>query len=292
VNRLAGTYTAVPAPGTTISAGHELYRVDDRPVVLMAGAVPAWRPFTLGMSDGPDVGELEANLIALGDASGLLSSPSDHFGVATADAVERWQHALGQTVDGQVALGQVVFEPTPVLVGAQNVAPGQPASPGELPFQVTTTVRTVTVPLNPNLPTVSVGEAVAIVLPTNATTPGAISALGPAPPSGGGSTQAGGSSPPSGVTAIATVTPSDPAATGSGSGVAVQVTLTTQRADHVLAVPVAALLALAGGGYGVEVVDPSGAHRLVGVTTGLFAGTRVAISGSGIHAGTRVVIAQ
>jgi len=60
----------------------------------------------------------------------------------------------------------------------------------------------------------------------------------------------------------------------------------------VLAVPVTALLALAGGGYGVEVVTGSGADRLVGVQAGLFAGGQVAISGPGISAGTRVVVAQ
>ena len=60
----------------------------------------------------------------------------------------------------------------------------------------------------------------------------------------------------------------------------------------VLAVPVSALLALAGGGYGVEVVAPSGAHHLVGVTTGLFAGGQVQVSGAGITAGTKVVVAQ
>ena len=60
----------------------------------------------------------------------------------------------------------------------------------------------------------------------------------------------------------------------------------------VLAVPVSALLALAGGGYGLEVVEPSGAHRLVGVHTGVFAGSQVQVSGPQIAAGTIVVVAQ
>jgi len=57
-------------------------------------------------------------------------------------------------------------------------------------------------------------------------------------------------------------------------------------------VPVSALLALQGGGYGLEVVRPDGAHRLVGVRTGIFAGSMVQVSGAGITAGTRVVVAQ
>ena len=89
-----------------------------------------------------------------------------------------------------------------------------------------------------------------------------------------------------------TVRPVRPGATGSGEGVPVQVSIPSQAVRDVLAVPVPALLALAGGGYGVEVVARTGAHRLVGVRTGLYAGGEVAVSGPGIVAGTRVVVAQ
>jgi hypothetical protein len=88
------------------------------------------------------------------------------------------------------------------------------------------------------------------------------------------------------------VAPTDPAATGSANGEAVQVALTVQSVRHVLAVPIAALVALAGGGYGLEVVGPAGRHRLVGVHTGVFAGGDVQVSGAGLTPGTRVVVAQ
>jgi len=55
----------------------------------------------------------------------------------------------------------------------------------------------------------------------------------------------------------------------------------------VLTVPVAALLALAEGGYGLEVVD-GGRSSITAVETGLFADGRVEVSGSGIAAGTTV----
>ena len=93
VNRFAGTYTELPPPGTPIAFGQVLYRVDNAPVVLMEGATPAWRPFSTGMTDGPDVTELQAGLVALGDTSGLFSHPSGDFDSATVDAVERWQRA-------------------------------------------------------------------------------------------------------------------------------------------------------------------------------------------------------
>lgn len=69
----------------------------------------------------------------------------------------------------------------------------------------------------------------------------------------------------------------------------VNVNITTQRADHVLAAPVNALLALQDGGFGVDVVTGNSSH-LVGVTTGLYSNTLVQISGSGITAGTRVEV--
>ncbi|HLX88955.1 MAG TPA: hypothetical protein VKR22_10940, partial [Acidimicrobiales bacterium] len=74
INRMTGTYTALPDPGTAVQPGGTLYRVDDFPVVLMSGSTPAWRPFAAGMSDGPDVRELQQNLLTLGYAHGLFGA--------------------------------------------------------------------------------------------------------------------------------------------------------------------------------------------------------------------------
>ena len=271
INMVTGIYTWLPRPGALVRAGGVLYRVDDTPVTLLAGPVPAWRPFGIGMTDGPDVRQLQAGLIAGHFADGLFTTPTGHYDLATADAVERWQAARGLTVTGTIPLGQLIFLPTAILAGAMNVAAGEAAAPGQRPYQVTTSQRTVTVPLNPTLPPTTVGESVSVVLPSQATVPGKITAV---------SSRSG----------QLTVMPSG--ATGTGVNVQVQVSLAVQYARDVLAVPVSALLALAGGGYGLEVVTPSGAHRLVGVSAGLFASGQVQVSGPGITAGTRVVVAQ
>jgi hypothetical protein len=289
VNRVAGTYTVLPTVGTRIGAGQDLYRVDNLPVVFMTGTLPAWRPFAAGMADGPDVEQLEANLIALGDANGLFSAASDHLGAAAVEAVKRWQSANGYTATGGIPLGVVAFFPSAVLVGAPNVALGQAAAPGDMPYAVSTSNRVVSVPLTPNDPTVGVGQAVSIVLPSNVSTPGKVTAVGPAPSANGGQGSSGSTSQAS---TVVTVTPDDPSATGTGSAVGVQVSLTVQSVRNVLAVPVSALLALAGGGYGVEVVPDSGPHRLVGVSTGVFAGGQVQVTGTAVAAGTKVVVAQ
>ncbi len=100
------------------------------------------------------------------------------------------------------------------------------------------------------------------------------------------SSGSGSSSTPT-VTVTITLDATPPGATLDQAPV--NVNITTQRADNVLAVPVNALLALQGGGYGVEVVS-GGVDRLVGVTTGLYSNTLVQISGAGISAGTLVEV--
>lgn len=298
VNRRAGTYTSLLSPGSVVEAGQALYRVDNEPVVLMSGSVPAWRPFAPGMTDGPDVQELETNLIALGDARGLLSVASSHYDAAASAAVSRWQTAEGLAATGSIDLGDVVFAGVAVRIASVSVSPGRVASPGDLPYVLTTTSRTVSVPLTPDDPAVSPGQAVSVILPSGSSVPGHVTAVGPPPPasSGGSSTSGSGSSSSGGsgssATTVLTVVPDDPAATGTDDDVSVQVSLVIQSVHHVMAVPVAALLALAGGGYGVEVVEPSRRHTLVGVNTGVFAGGDVQVSGNGLHAGDRVVVAQ
>jgi hypothetical protein len=298
VNQMTGTYTGLLAPGSIVRPGQVLFRVDDEPVVLMNGVVPAWRAFAPGMTDGPDVEELESDLIALGDADGLLSAPSAHYGSAAVAAVERWQAALGDPATGVVPLGAIALLPAAVRIDSTTVSPGQPANPGDTPYDVTTTTRAVSVPLTPSDPAVAIGQTVSIILPSEATTPGVVSAEGPPAPGTAGSSSSSSSSSQSSSSSstssstVLTVTPDHPAATGTADGEAVQVSLTVQSVQHVLAVPVSALLALAGGGYGLEVVPPSGRHHLVGVHTGVFAGGEVEVSGASLAPGTRVVVAQ
>ena len=308
INAMTGTYTWLPAPGRTIKPGHALYRVDDQPVFLMAGRLPAWRSFELGMASGPDIAQLTSALISEHFATGLLTTPSDAFTSATAVAVDRWQAAHGLMQTGQIPLGQIVFLPGAIVVGGWQVVTGGSAQPGQEPYHVTTDRRVVIVPVTPDMPVVHAGQHVGIILPSQAATPGRVTSIGPlaaaanasASANGNGSGANGGAGAgggtatgaAQGATSFLFVRPVHPAATGTGDGVAVQVSLAVQVARGVLSAPVNALLALAGGGYGVEVVLPSGAHRLVGVHTGIFASGLVQVSGSGLTAGTKVVVAQ
>ena len=125
-NQMTGTaYTALPPPGQVVRRGHRLYEVDGSPVILLYGARPEWRDLYLGVTPGPDVAQLDANLIALGYATPATLAVSDTFTAATSFAVQQWQAALGLTVTGVVPAGQAVYAPGPLRVASLDVTPGR-----------------------------------------------------------------------------------------------------------------------------------------------------------------------
>jgi hypothetical protein len=135
---------------------------------------------------------------------------------------------------------------------------------------------------------VKVGDRVMVTLPGNSTTPGVVASVGRvatfAP-----SAQGGGASGP---TIEVTVRLLHAAAAGTLDQAPVDVSITGASVRNVLAVPVNALLALAGGGYAIEEVGADAGHRLIGVRAGLFDDAQglVEVSGSGLVAGQRVVV--
>ncbi len=308
INQASGIYTDLPTAGRAISQGQALYRVNDRPVILLHGTTPAYRSLSSGTA-GADVTELNADLVALGYAtSAQLSPTSNSFGSATTTAVEKLQAALGETQTGTLTLGQVVFEPARLRVTTLSVQFGGWAQPGQVVMQATSTIRQVQVALDASQQTdVAVGDKVAITLPDNRTTPGVITSVGTVatcpPSSGSGPTP---SSNPQGTdncssvgpgsnstpTVAVAVTPSDPAVTGTWDQAPVEVGITTASVLDALAVPVTALLAQTAGGYSVEMVGPGGTSRLVAVSLGLFDDSAglVQVSGSGLAAGQKVVV--
>ena len=68
-NRLSGTITWLPHVGRVIHAGQTLFKVDERPVILMRGSTPAYR--ALGSSDpaGSDIEQLNRNLSSSGSTT-------------------------------------------------------------------------------------------------------------------------------------------------------------------------------------------------------------------------------
>jgi peptidoglycan hydrolase-like protein with peptidoglycan-binding domain len=284
VNQARGTVTALPALGQVVSEGQVLYRVNGSPVVLLYGQVPAYRSLSQGMS-GPDVAELNSALVALGYASSAqLRHGLGYFGPVTAAALDRLQSWLGVPQDGVLALGQAVFVPAKIQVTALGTGTvlGGTASPGAVVLSASSTTRVVTIDLDADQQTdISVGDQVTITLPDNQNTPGVVSSVGTVASDQDGT-----------ATITVEVTPEDPAVFGTLDQAPVEVAITTASVPSALAVPVDALLALAGGGYAVEVIGATGIHHLVAVSVGLFddAAGLVQVTGADLAVGQRVVV--
>jgi peptidoglycan hydrolase-like protein with peptidoglycan-binding domain len=289
VNQLSGTVTAVPAVGTVLRTGQVAYEVDGAPVVLLAGARPAWRSFEPGMSDGPDVAQLKQNLRRLGFDPDHAMTVDRHFTENTSLAIERFQAAHQLPVTGTLELGRVAFAPYPAFrVTVVQAVPGADAQPGAPLLAGTSTEHVVTVALDPSMQRqVHVGDAVTVTVAGTAVgMAGVVSAVsGVATPGGQGSN---GQAAP---TVAVTVRLRDGAAAGGVDQAPVQVAITDQRHAGVLAVPVTALLARSGGGYSITVAN-GGTTRDLPVAVGLFDDTTqlVEVGGPGLAAGENVVV--
>jgi multidrug efflux system membrane fusion protein len=277
-SRAQGTVTWLPGAGAEIGRGQPLYRVDDVATVLLYGAVPAYRPLGPGDS-GVDVRQLEQNLADLGQTGFTVD---DEYTDATAAAVERWQESAELPVTGRVPLGQVVFAAGAVRIDSVSADPGDPASPGQPLLSYTGTAKVVTVELPAeDQRLVPDGAQVEVTLPDGQPTPGKVAEVAAVVVPGEGP----GAEPETRLEVVIAI--SDQQVLASLSRAAVDVTFTESERADVLAVPVAALVALAEGGFGLQVVD-DGQVRYVPVTPGLFAGGMVEISGGGVAEGAVV----
>lgn len=102
-----GVITAVVAASGLLEPGSVLLRINERPVVLVPGSVPAFRALRLGTS-GRDVTALQRHLAGLGYK---VDSSLRRYSKVTAAAVRSWQRFLGMPPTGVVELGDVVFLP-------------------------------------------------------------------------------------------------------------------------------------------------------------------------------------
>jgi peptidoglycan hydrolase-like protein with peptidoglycan-binding domain len=300
VSQSAGTLTRMAPEGSTVTRGEALFEVDGRRVPLLYGRKPAWRPFTSGMSDGEDVRQLEENLRALGyDPDGDIEVDTD-YDWATQNAVSRMQEGLALPEDGALAASEVVFLPGARRVGSHLAPLGSQLQPGAVEIMETTsTTRAVTVALEASKQRlVARGDTVTVELPDEREVAGSVTSVGSVaetPSSEGaaadaGSAAAGGTGDEEPTVEVIVRLKGTRAPTRFDEA-PVQVGIASERVENALSVPVTALLALAGGGYAVEVAG-SRERRLVAVDVGLFADGYVQVSGSGVRAGTRVVVPE
>ncbi|WP_460829739.1 peptidoglycan-binding protein [Nocardioides hungaricus] len=286
----SGVVTWLPASGSIVGRGQTLLRVADRPIVLMYGTTPAYRAmYDTAASDadqgkadqgsrpsgpppapsppmrGPDVEQLEQSLSALGYGGFTVD---DEFTPYTAQAVEAWQSDLGVDPTGRVEFGDVVFLPGPVRVSTDRTRLGTADVSSAVKATATEKVVTVTAPAE-SLAWATEGARVSVALPNQKKVRGTVTSAGSQASGGGGGTVS---------VKIGLARPGQAKESGP-----VTVTYVSRREPNVLTVPVTALVALAEGGYGVQLEDGS----YVPVTPGLYAKGVVQVTGD-LKVGTRV----
>ncbi|WP_053758813.1 MULTISPECIES: efflux RND transporter periplasmic adaptor subunit [Streptomyces] len=273
-NQMKGIVTWTPVVNGTVDRGGKLYAVDDKPVVLLLGDLPAWRAFEPGMDDGRDVLALEENLAALGYTDFTVD---EEFTEKTVAAVKRWQKNLGLPATGKIELGRVVFLSAPVRVGQVLARAGDAAEPGAEVLRTSGANQHVAieVPLAEQDLAVK-GAKATVILPDGGTTGGTIASVG-----------ASRLNKENRSVVPVTVRLTDPEDVEKVQNTEVIVELKRVEAKDVLSVPVTALLPREGGGYAVQVVEGTKV-RSVPVSTGAFADGRAEVDGPGLAEGTRV----
>jgi peptidoglycan hydrolase-like protein with peptidoglycan-binding domain len=282
----AGTITWLPRAGDVIERDGALYAVDERDVRSMYGTVPLWRDLERGLQ-GADVRQLNENLAALG----YDVSVDDRFGPRTEQAVRQWQQDRGHEVTAVLTADDVAFVDGAVRVasvdgrlgeriagGAGTGAGAGDAGAAADVLQVTSTRRvvSVTVPQR-DAERLAVGTDVEVrVNGAGAAMPGSVVDVQPTTSEDGG-------------TAVDVSVSFDPGKRTLPGAASAQVDAEGTTEHDVLSVPVAALVAGAGGRYAVDVVQRDGTTERVRVEPGFSADGRIAVTGD-LAAGDRVVV--
>ena len=271
INQAAGTYTALPGVGEEVGCGDVLYRVDEHPVLLLCGTVPAYRALSAGDA-GRDVRQLNRSLHVRGDA----------FTAQTEQALAALQRRKGVAVTGALAFGAAVYLPRPVRISKVTGTLGGPARPGAEVVQATSDTLEVQMDLSASRQDqVQTGDRARIALPGLRSVTGTVQRIGRVATSAGNGT----------ATVPVAIGLDDPRRTRGLDRAPVQVEIATKGVEDALSVPATALVGRSGGGFAVEVARDDGRRELVAVRLGLFdtGRGRVEVEGD-LAAGDRVVV--
>jgi hypothetical protein len=287
----AGVVTSVPEAGTDLGRGSILFEVDSEPVVLLYGDLPIWRSLSRSSDDGPDILQLETNLAALGYTADGNMTVNEDFTYYTGVALKAWETDVGfsspdTTFDsseavylpgvvrvdsastrgtvatsGATVLSVAVVEDVNDAVVGDHEVTSESAPTQEVSLQVATSDQSL----------FAAGMAVEVELADASTVAGTVSAVGQ-------TVKRVNSGPNSELYVDVTVAVSDESGTGLVEG-PVTVHVPSETVTAALMVPVRALVALAEGGYAVQVQADDGTTTYVGVKTGVFSDGWVQVTG-------------
>ena len=271
-----GTITSLPAVGDVVQFGHPLIEVDGEPVLLLQGDRPAWRELGPNTTNGEDIRQLEMALVAMGYVDAADMTVDDDWDSDTTAAVKAMQGLNGMPVDGRLGTNEIVFSADVVRIAKVAGALGDDAGAAGIEVSgldqsVTATVKSSKVKL------FEVGNTVTVTMPNDDEIEGTVASIGDSIAAEDGS-----------ITYPVEITTT---ALDVDDGTTVDIELDVVSAAGAIAVPAEALLALAEGGYAVEVPDSStlSGTRLEKVKIGEFADGWVQVTGD-VKAGDQVVV--
>ena len=229
-----------------------LYRVDDDPVLLLCGTVPAYR----------DLHHRRQGQRRPSAQPATCTSPTaDDFTWQTAAALEKLQHDKGFDVTGALEIDDAVFLPESVRIAKVTGELGGFARPGGRVAQATSDTLEVQVALEASQQgEVKQGDRARITLPGNRSVKGTVDRLGNVARTAGKDDDVGTATIP------AYISLDEPKKARGLDRAPVQVDITTEGVQSALSVPVTALVGKSGGGFAVEVVRGGGRRELVAVS--------------------------
>ena len=280
--RLTGTVTAVPEAGSSLSRGDVAFEIDGAPVIVMWGEKPAWRPLAESSADGVDIRQLENNLLLFGFTNDDFTI-DEEFTEATTTLIEEWQEDLGLEETGIVELGRVIFIPTEVRIADVLIEVGATVAPGVPVLATSASRQEVQLWLEADRQDLlDVGDSVGLELPDESTTTGVVTDISDV-------VRTVIEGPETKRVFEVTIRLDDPAAASGLDEAPVDIEIVSEEASDVLVVPVNALLALAEGGYAVEVLQADDTTRFVKVEIGKFADGIASVTGD-ISEGDRILV--
>jgi hypothetical protein len=282
INQAGGIYTELPDAGDKVDCGDVLYRVDEHPVLLLCGTVPAYRDLDIG-DEGKDVRQLNRNLHKLG----YDADPADKsFTWKTEEALKKLQHDKGYDETGALDTDDAVFLAESARISKVTGELGGFARPGGQVAQATSDTLEVQVSLEASQQgEVKKGDRAQVTLPGNSSVKGKVDRLGRVARTAGKDDTVGAATIP------AYIRLDEPKKASGLDQAPVQVDIATKGVESALSVPVIALVGKSGGGFAVEVVRDDGQRELVAVALGLFdtADGRVEVEGD-LREGDQVAV--
>ncbi len=278
---LTGTITSQHSVGSVVGFGESLISVNNKPVFLAEGATPLYRDLfrtntktkdEFGVKvqhmEGDDVRQLQAFLNTTRAADKQLEIDGV-YGTTTEKAVKAWQKSVGFGPSGRIDSSQLVFSPGPVRIASESRVG---ATFSKLQISAAEAVATIDTN-NRDRSALPVDSNVVIELPDGARLVGLV-------------TKQKQVVKEDGSTVWRTTVTAD--GTFPGNVTSTKVIATIVVAKDVIHAPVGALIALAEGGFAVEVSN-SGTTSLVPVEVGEVLDGRAEVRGE-VKPGDMVVV--